>query len=441
MPEMKYGRRLLRGSLLNMIAVVFNQGSTLAANIFVAHLLTQKMFGEYAMIQMTLLTIAAIAQVSTGYTASKFIAEFRQSDPKRAERIMGTCAILSAMMAVVGALLLIPAAPVLATFVLSSPHLSDALMLGAVFICFSAINGYQMGALAGLEAFASLAKAGVASGLIAVIAVVLGAWLGHLEGAIAGLGGGALIRCVLHFAYLRTETVANGLKPQYGAVLSQEQDIVRSFALPATLAGLYSLPMIWIANAILFRQPDGQREMALYAAAASIRLLTLFLPQVTSSVSLSMLNHARGTADARQYDSFYRSNIVIISAVSILSAGVVCLFGEHALRIFGSGFADGVPVLQILMLSAAFEGIALAVYQHIQARGRIWISFIAITVPRELMFVIGAWLMVPTLGAFGLGLAYAIAGFVALSTMFFIVFRERWTQATVPVNLIDVREK
>lgn len=436
MPERKYGRRLLRGSLLNMIAVVFNQGSTLAANIFVVHLLTQKMFGEYAIIQMTLLTIATISQLSTGYTASKFIAQFRGSDPGRAGRIMGACARLSAIMAVVSALLLVPCAPLLATSVLSSPHLGEALILGSGFVLFSTINGYQMGALTGLEAFGSLAKAGVASGLVAVIAVVFGAWLGQLNGAIVGLGIGALFRCVFHFGYLQAEAAANGLSPQYTGAISQERSIIFSFALPATLAGLYSLPMIWIANAILFRHQDGHREMALYAAASSIRLLTLFIPQVTNSVSLSILNNARSGTDPSKYASIYRSNIAIISGVAIVGTATVGLFGDHVLGIFGSDFTDAVPTLQILMISCVFEGIALAVYQHIQSCGRIWLSFFAITVPRELLFVVMAWILVPTYGAFGLGLAYTIGCLLALLIMCALVSYERRTDIAAPIQAV-----
>jgi len=142
---MRLRDRLIKGTALNLIAVGFNQGSTLIANIIVARILMKQGFGEYAMVQSTLLTVAVLSQLATGYTALKYIAEFRSSDPERAGRIMGLCALVSALMAGVGTLLLIAMAPWLAGAMLKAPHLAVALMIGSVFLFFSAINGYQTG--------------------------------------------------------------------------------------------------------------------------------------------------------------------------------------------------------------------------------------------------------------------------------------------------------
>jgi len=75
--DMSLRRRLLKGTALNLIAMSFNQGSTLVAAILVARLLKKQTFGEYAMVYATLLTAVAFAQLAIGYTASKYIAEYR----------------------------------------------------------------------------------------------------------------------------------------------------------------------------------------------------------------------------------------------------------------------------------------------------------------------------------------------------------------------------
>lgn len=63
---MRLRDRLIKGTTLNLIAVAFNQGSTLVANILVARILLKQMFGEYAMVQSTLLTVATLSQLATG---------------------------------------------------------------------------------------------------------------------------------------------------------------------------------------------------------------------------------------------------------------------------------------------------------------------------------------------------------------------------------------
>jgi O-antigen/teichoic acid export membrane protein len=190
--------RLINGTALNLLATAFNQGSTLAANIIVARILTKEGFGEYAMVQSTLLTMVVLSQLATGYTVSKYVAEYRSTDPERAGRIMGLCALVSALMAGVGAILLLAMAPWLAGTMLKAPHLAISLMIGSGFLFFSAINGYQIGGLSALEAYGGLAKAGVASGIMAVAAISLGARWGGLNGAVVGLSMSAFVRCAIH---------------------------------------------------------------------------------------------------------------------------------------------------------------------------------------------------------------------------------------------------
>ena len=200
-------------------------------------------------------------------------------------------------MAGVGTIVLVLIAPWLATSALKAPHLSVALMIGSGFVFFSAINGYQTGALSGLEAYGGLAKAGVVSGIMTVIAISLGAWTGGLNGTLVGLSISAFLRCLIHSWWLRLEGKAQGIVPQYRGSLSQEKAIIIRFALPAAIAGYYSMPMFWLANSFLVRQPGGYGEMALYSAANNLRLLVLFIPNVMNNVGLSVLNNEKAKGD------------------------------------------------------------------------------------------------------------------------------------------------
>ena len=223
LPVRTVKNRLITGTALNFLATAFNQGSTLVVNILVARILMKEGFGEYAMVQSTLLTLATLGQLATGYTAAKYVAEYRTVAPQRAGRIMGLCAIVSAAMACVATIVLVLIAPWLATSVLKAPHLSVALMIGSGFVFFSAINGYQTGALSGLEAYGGLAKAGVVSGIMTVIAISLGAWTGGLNGTLVGLSISAVLRCLIHSWWLRFESRAQGIEPKYRGSLGQEK--------------------------------------------------------------------------------------------------------------------------------------------------------------------------------------------------------------------------
>jgi O-antigen/teichoic acid export membrane protein len=401
--------RLITGTALNFLATAFNQGSTLVVNILVARILMKEGFGEYTMVQSTLLTLATLGQLATGYTAAKYVAEYRSVAPQRAGRIMGLCAIVSAAMACVATIILVLIAPWLATSVLKAPHLSVALMIGSGFVFFSAINGYQTGALSGLEAYGGLAKAGVISGIMTMTAISLGAWTGGLNGTLVGLSISAVLRCLIHGWWLRLEGKAQGIVPQYRGSLGQEKAIITRFALPAAIAGYYSMPMFWLANSFLVRQPGGYGEMALYSAANNLRLLVLFIPNVMNNVGLSVLNNEKAKGDVSHYNRLFGSNVLHIFLVSLAGILVVGIFGRSILQLFGKDFGAGYPLLWLLLASTIFEGLSIALYQYVQSRAKIWLSLFTINIPRDGFFVVAAYYLIQSHGAAGLAVAYLSA--------------------------------
>lgn len=373
------------------------------------------------MVQSTLLTVAALSQLAIGYTAAKYIAEYRSSDPERAGRIMGLCAIVSAVMAGVGAFLLIAIAPCLAGAMLKAPHLAVALIIGSGFLFFSAINGYQTGALSGLEAFGSLAKAGVASGIVAVAAISLGAWWGGLNGTLIGLSISAFVRCAIHNRWVRLESRVQGITPKYRGSLRREKAIIFKFALPAAIAGYYSMPMIWLANAFLVRQPGGYGEMALYSAANNLRILVLFLPNVMNSVGLSVLNYEKAKGDVTHYNRVFRSNVLYIFLVSLGGVIVIGIFGRPILQLFGKDFGAGHFLLWLLLVASIFESLSVALYQYVQSQAKIWLSFFSINVPREAFLVVAAYCLVQSYGGAGLAAAYLGSTILGLVFTFSLV--------------------
>jgi O-antigen/teichoic acid export membrane protein len=406
----------LEGTVLNLIAVVCNQGSTLIANIAVARILMKHGFGEYAIVQGTLLTMATLSQLSTGYTASKYVAEYRSTCPDRAGRIMGLCSIVTAIMATIGMVMLIVISPWISGVMLKAPQLNRALMLGSGFLFFSTVNGYQIGALSGLEAYGSLARAGIVSGIASIISVVFGVWFGGLNGACIGLSVGAFIRCLIHNRLLRCESIMQGIIPQYRGSLSLEKKAITNFALPATITGYYTLPMIWLASSFLVRQPNGYGEMALYSAANNLRILVMFVPSVINSVGLSVLNNEKANGDPLRYDKVFKSNVAYISLVSFVGVLVMAVCGRPMLHVFGKDFVGGYQTLSMLLCAAFLEGVCIALYQYVQSQAKIWHSLFAINMPREGFFVIAAYFLVQSHGAYGLAMAYlgaTILGLVA----------------------------
>jgi O-antigen/teichoic acid export membrane protein len=164
--------------------------------------------------------------------------------------------------------------------------------------------------------------------------------------------------------------------------------------------------MIWFANSLLVRQPNGYNQMAVYASANNLRILVLVLPNILNTVSLSILNHIKGSGDLHKYRSLFKKNVTIISGAAICCAIFVGFFGKHILSIFGKNYSGGAAILNILLLVSVLEAATTALYQFIQSQGKIWNSLLMINIPREALLVLLTIALVPEYGASGLASAF-----------------------------------
>ena len=422
------------GVALNMVAAVFNQGSTLLVNLVVANLLGRETFGEYTMVLATIATLGTLGQMSMGYTATKHIAEFRSIDKPRTSRILTLCAVISTASALIACLLLATGGGWIARSVLDAPALDFPLRVAAVAVFFTVLNGFLTGTLAGLEGYGSLARAGIISG-IAYAAICSGlAWRFGLAGAVTGLGLSALVQSTVMIGFLGRELSRHGIRLARRGVW-QEKSIVMHFALPATIGGALYQPATWIGTALLAKQPNGFDQLALFGAANTFRTMVLFVPQVINNVGMAVLNNQR-RSNPRGFRRVFWLNAALSVTAALAAAIVILGLGSTPLRIFGPAFVEGRFVLTVMMAAAILEALTLAVYQIVVSRGQIWAALAFVSVPRDLALVVVALLLVPASQAVGLGTAYAIAWGVSLAGVSAIAcWRREITHPAVTASL------
>ena len=171
-----------------------------------ARLLGKEEFGELGIIQATIGMFGTLAGFGMGLTANKHVAEFKHTDPARAGRILGLASATAWLSSGVMALSLLFSAPALAARTLAAPHLAGLLQAGALLLFLSGLNGAQTGALSGFEAFKTIARISLISGVLTFPMMVGAAWNWGVTGAVWALIGSEAANCLLYFAALRAET-------------------------------------------------------------------------------------------------------------------------------------------------------------------------------------------------------------------------------------------
>jgi O-antigen/teichoic acid export membrane protein len=405
------GSRLAGIALWSFAAAVVARISNLAAMVVCARVLPQDGFGQVAIIQSTVGTFAPIAGLGLSVTATKFIAEYRDTDVTRAGRILAlsltAAALAGALMT--GALVLF--APWIARVGFATPGLADQLVQASGLLFLGVIESVQTGVLTGLEAFPRIARLSAWNGFISVPLIGVLVMTRGTEGAIAGLTISLLLACSLNAWALRSECRKWGIQMTFQGCAS-ERSVLVQFSLPSYLSGIMLAPVTWLTTTLLVHRPNGLSEIALFSAADRYRYLLIFIPLAVSRIAVPTFSRALAAGDAKGYQEAFRWNTIFGLMTTLPPVFVCVLFSGILMSLFGEPFRRGWPVMAILAVSAIptvmNTQLGAALLSNGRAWARTWIDgLLAAT------FLGAAWFLIPYWDAAGLALAFATAYSVA----------------------------
>lgn len=398
------GYRLAKGVFWSMAGAVISRGLMLCASVLVARMLGKTVFGELGMIRSTVGMFGVFAGFGLGLTATKHVAEFRQSDPARAGRIIGLSGLFAMLTGGLMALGLLIFAPWLAERTINAPHLGAILRIGALILFINALTGAQTGALAGFEAFKTIARVNLFVGLASFPIMVGGAYFGGLTGAVWALVINLGINWLLNHLALRNEVKRYGIPFSFYGCRC-EWPVLWAFSLPAALSGTLVGPVRWVCNALLVNQPDGYAEMGIFTAALTFQALLLFTGSTMNAPLLAMISNA----GAKASDQVRQVNILSSWIVGVIPAIPLLCFPEIAQILFGKeyqGYNFKVTFAIIVFYTCIMmfkQGLA----RTLAANNLLWWGFFSNTLWGVIL--IGLAIFSVRWGALGLAISFAIA--------------------------------
>jgi len=398
------GYRLAKGVFWSMAGAVISRGLMLVATVLVARMLGKTGYGELGMIQSTVGMFGVFAGFGLGLTATKHVAEFRQSDPDRAGRIIGLSGLFAMVSGGLMALGLFIFAPWLAEHTINAPHLAGVLRIGALILFINALNGAQTGALSGFEAFKTIALVNLFVGLISFPILVCGAYFGGLIGAVWALSINLGINWLLNHVALRKE--ANRYKvPFTFRNCSRELSVLWAFSLPAALSGALVGPVNWACRALLVNQPDGYGEMGTLTVALVFQGLLLFVSGMLTAPLLSMISNA----GPKISDKLGTVNILSSWILGVIVAIPLLCFPEIAQTIFGRDYDSHSfqVTFSIVIFYTSIMMFKQGLARTLAANNLLWWGFFSNAFWAIVLFVSAIFLV--RWGAPGLAASFAIA--------------------------------
>jgi O-antigen/teichoic acid export membrane protein len=99
--------------------------------------------------------------------------------------------------------------------VLGAAGLSGAVSLGGLVMLFGALNGSQVGALSGLEAFIQVAYGNLVRGIATIVFVTIGAAMGGVIGALVGYVVVGALAAIYYQILVRRECASRVISISY----------------------------------------------------------------------------------------------------------------------------------------------------------------------------------------------------------------------------------
>jgi len=398
------GYRLARGMFWSMAGAVISRSLMLVASISVARMLGKVGFGELGIIQSTVGMFGVFAGFGLGLTATKHVAEFRQTDPARAGRIIALSGLVALASGGLMALGLFIFAPWLAERTIAAPHLAGVLRIGALILFVSALNGAQTGALSGFEAFKTIAHVNLYVGLISFPLLIAGAYFGGLTGAVWALAINLGFNWLFNHLALRKEARRHHV-PFTFKNCRREWPVLWKFSLPAVLGGAMVGPVSWICNALLVNRPDGYGEMGIFTAALVFQYLLLFAGGMLDAPLLSMISNT----GPKVSDRLGTVNILSTWILGVIAAIPLLCFPEIAQTIFGADYDTRSFTLTftIVVFYTCVLTFRSGLARVLASRNLLWWGFCSNSLWTVILLSVAFFLV--DWGVVGLAASYAIA--------------------------------
>jgi O-antigen/teichoic acid export membrane protein len=414
-PRDPLARHFAIGAFWALVGAVVSRGLTLASSVVAGRLLGTTGFGEIGMIQSTQGLFGVVAGAGLGLAATKFVAEFRSTDPVKT----GRCATLATTIALVSgsvmALVLLACSGVMASSVLRAPHLTAELQVATGLVLFGTINGVQTGALVGFGDFRTLAVLSSIRGASLCGLLIAGIAVGGVLGGVVGLVLTEAIAVLANQVALRRILPATVTWRDRRAAWSELVPMCRFSGL-SLLGSICTMSAMWFANLVLVAQPGGYAALGVFNAAERWRQLLLFLPASFSPVILTTLSNLHGRKDPDAYRRLFGLNLAVSVAVVVVPSIGIMLCAGPAMGLFGDEYRGGWTTLVILSASAVVVVLNNLLGQILVSRGAVMGRFL-LDVLLAAVLALASWQLIPIYREQGMALGSLIAFAVTAATL------------------------
>jgi O-antigen/teichoic acid export membrane protein len=251
-----------------------------------------------------------------------------------------------------------------------------------------------------------VALAQTVQAVLTALGLVCGALAGDALGALVGFAAGHILAAAWTLARVRRETQDAGVPVRWGLGPRARRALAR-YALPGFVAALVVSGALLGAQILLAEGPSGYADVAAFSVAYRWHLAIIFIPAAAAPALVPILTRQR-RQDREQARRTLVATLTATTVIAVIPAAVVAAAAPLILQINGDFYAAHPLPLVILAIAAvpcALNSVASGAALSVGSVGAWLVSDLVLA----LALVSVAALLIPSLHASGLALAYLVA--------------------------------
>jgi O-antigen/teichoic acid export membrane protein len=368
-------KRIANGAFWSLTGVAMAKFLVLVAGIICARILGTAQFGELGIVRSTIGMFIVIGASGLGYTANKYIAEYRAvGNTQKIVQIYNLTIVFGVLVGIVITLAVLLSSRYLADSVLDNPGLEVSIRLGAILLFMSIFNSVQNGVLSGFEEFKTIAINTFISSVVEALGIIVGAYAYGTEGAIVGYGVSFIVWAIINYFSIKKVFSSENIPMRYSWLSREDIFIIWNFSIPAAMNTIMVVPAFWIIKTLLVNF-CGYESLGIYEAADQWKVIILFVPGAIANILLPIFSNIQGAKNETSFAKTLNYSMLINGGVALILF-VMVFFCQHLIiNFYGSGFEDS-STLVVLCLSTVFSSIAQVMTLSLISKGMVWISFV-----------------------------------------------------------------
>lgn len=362
--------KFINDSLWSLFANFAGKGLSLLSGIFIARMLGKSTFGEYGMIRNTILSLSILSTFGLGYTATKFIAEYKNEKKEYIRYITNKCMNITLFVSTLIAVFLFVFSKSIATTILENSKLSGGLKILSVLIILNGLVTTQTGVISGLSKFKELARVNVVSGIALFLSTIIFTFFWGFNGALYSLLVSQIINIFLNYRIVNNFYLENNININNFNNRGLVNEILK-FSTPVALQEIIFSFSMWLGSWLIIKLGT-YSDLGLYNAAIQWGNIILFIPAILRNVILS---HLSSSESEEKHNLLIKKTIYINFGITFIASCVVFLFSSFIEKGYGESYQGLNQLIVISSFTSVFVSVSNVYSQAYMSKNMNWKMF------------------------------------------------------------------